>query len=217
MRTKKPAYLPALEYHWLTPFYDTLLRLTMPELRLRNILLHQSGLNETQRVLDMGCGTATQLALIRGALPGICAIGLDIDLPVLRIAQRNVGCIEPTIPLVCGSAATLPFPNNSFDRIFSMLVLHHLTTEEKQRSLGEANRILKNGGELHIADFGVPENMAMRMAGFVSGMLENRRRMRDNVSGMIPRLCRAAGFTVRETAGLSTIFGTVRVMHCVKD
>jgi predicted SAM-dependent methyltransferase len=39
------------------------------------------------------------------------------------------------------------------------LVFHHLTMEDKQRTLEQAYRILKPSGELLIVDFGKPQNL----------------------------------------------------------
>jgi len=48
----------------------------------------------------------------------------------------------------------LPYPDNSFDRVVSSLVFHHLTRENKIHSLKEVFRVLKPQGELHVLDFG---------------------------------------------------------------
>jgi len=55
----------------------------------------------------------------------------------------------PWLDLSC-SAYSLPFPDNSLDRIFLMFVCHHLGNVEAL--LGEARRCLKPGGEMVIID-----------------------------------------------------------------
>jgi ubiquinone/menaquinone biosynthesis C-methylase UbiE len=61
-------------------------------------------------------------------------------------------------------AWALPYQGDCFDRVLTTLVLHHLNRENKQRALGEAYRVLRAGGQLHIADWGKPHNRWMRGA-----------------------------------------------------
>lgn len=213
MNSKSPSFLPALDYHWLTPWYDLLLRTAMPERRMRSIVL-DSVASRPGRILDIGCGTGTQLRLTRAKLPAASAIGIDVDERILRLAQRKLISGKSSFPLTCASAVSLPFSDKIFDNIISMLVLHHLTSAEKRACIGEAFRVLRMGGELHVADFGAPGGHWMRVASRVSTLLEDRTRMRDNVRGLIPEMCHAAGFHVRESASVSTIFGTVRMLVC---
>jgi ubiquinone/menaquinone biosynthesis C-methylase UbiE len=47
----------------------------------------------------------------------------------------------------------LPFPDQTFDVVFSTLMMHHLPKSLKRQGLGEISRVLKPGGRLVIADF----------------------------------------------------------------
>jgi len=59
-------------------------------------------------------------------------------------------------------AYDLPYLDQSFDRIVSSLVIHHLDGESKQRAFRECWRVLAPGGRLHIVDFGVQRTALMR-------------------------------------------------------
>jgi ubiquinone/menaquinone biosynthesis C-methylase UbiE len=45
-------------------------------------------------------------------------------------------------------------------------MFHHLTHEDKVRAMKEVSRVLRGNGEIHIADFGKPQNLLMRVASF---------------------------------------------------
>ena len=51
--------VPALDYDRLTPAYDTLLRIAMPEKAFKRRLLDAARLYPGCAVLDVGCGTGT--------------------------------------------------------------------------------------------------------------------------------------------------------------
>lgn len=88
-------------------------------------------------------------------------------------------------------------------------MFHHLTREDKSRTLQEVFRVL-NGGELHIADWGKARNVFMRTAFYSIQLLDGFRTTTDHVTGMFPELIEKAGFAeVNETARLKTIYGTL--------
>lgn len=59
-------FIPALKYHWLTPFFDFFLKWLMPELQFRRRLIEQAGIEKDYRILDIGCGTGTLTVMIKG-------------------------------------------------------------------------------------------------------------------------------------------------------
>ncbi len=56
---KNEKYIPALSYDWLTPFYDTAMRLTTREKVFKKALVKQAKIKANHRVLDLACGTGT--------------------------------------------------------------------------------------------------------------------------------------------------------------
>ena len=67
MVDKSAKYIPALRYDWLTSLYDPILKLTLREAEFKNHLVKTASLQPGQRVLDLGCGTATLTLLIKQA------------------------------------------------------------------------------------------------------------------------------------------------------
>ncbi|HWS54293.1 MAG TPA: class I SAM-dependent methyltransferase [Pyrinomonadaceae bacterium] len=150
---KDEKYIPALNFDRLTPLYDTVVRWLMPESEFKGRLVEQARVRAGHRVLDIGCGTATLTILAKQAHPGAEVFGLDGDPKILEIARRKAARAGAEITLREGLSFRLPFADESFDRALSSLMLHHLTPANKQLTLAEARRVLRPGGELHVADF----------------------------------------------------------------
>ncbi|AEJ02446.1 Methyltransferase type 11 [Nitrosomonas sp. Is79A3] len=164
---KHPHYIPAFHFHWLTRWYDPIMRRLFPESRIKTALIAQARIQPGQDVLDVGCGTGTLTLMIKQIQPDAGVNGLDMDPQILDIARRKAEQTGVTIVLQQGTATCLPYPDESFDHVFASLMLHHLTQQDKQQALREAFRVLKPGGELHIADFGKPQDLAMWLISLV--------------------------------------------------
>jgi ubiquinone/menaquinone biosynthesis C-methylase UbiE len=217
-------YIPALDYDWLTPAYDTLSRLTMPERAFKERLIEQAQLRSGHVVLDLGCGTATLAIMTKRAQPEATVLGLDGDPKILAIAARKVAQAGVGVGLQHGMAFDLPYPDASLDRVLSSLVFHHLTSEDKRRALAECYRVLRPAGELHMADWGRPHNVVMWLASWSVRLFDGLHTTADNVQGRLPALCRQAGFVgVEETGRFATVFGTLSLYgaqkrpHTVQD
>ena len=210
MGKKSDTYLPALGYDLLTPLYDSLIRLTMPERAFKRRLIEQARVREGQRVLDLGCGTATLTLLAKEMRPGAVVTGLDGDPRILEIARKKAERAGADILLDLGMSYELPYPDASFDRVVSSLFFHHLTREDKARTLEEVRRVLRAGGELHVADFGRPQDLLMRLASLPWRAFDGRETTGDNVAGRLPEMMRSCGFAgVHESARYKTLFGTL--------
>lgn len=217
--TEKPKrrYIPALDYDWLTPAYDALIRLTMPERAFKRRLVAQADVRAGQAVLDLGCGTATLTIMAKRAHPDATVVGLDPDPKILAIAARKVSQAGVDVALRRGTATELPFPDGSFDRVLSSLVFHHLTPEDKRRALAECLRVLRPAGGLHVADWGRPQDPLMWLTSWSVRLFDGPQTTRDNVAGRLPELVREHGFAdVAETARFRTVFGTLTLLRGTK-
>jgi len=200
-------YIPALRFGWLTPIYDPVLRRMMPEVALKRLLIAQAQIAAGQRVFDLGAGTGTLTVMIKQACWDADVVGLDGDPKVLVIALDKATVAGVAIRFDQGLATALPYDNGAFDRVLSSLVLHHLTTADKGRALREAWRVLRPGGELHVLDFGPPQNAP---AWLISRVFRRMERTAENITGRLPEIFRQAGFTaVEQTAQQTTILGTL--------
>jgi ubiquinone/menaquinone biosynthesis C-methylase UbiE len=210
MVKNRDEYIPALKYDWLTPLYDPLVRCTLRESTFKRHLVKQAGIERGHRVLDLGCGTGTLTLLIKSHHPKATVVGLDADPRVLEVARAKAAKAGLSIRLDRGMAFEPPYSHGSFDRVISSLMFHHLTRENKVRTLREAFRVLRPRGELHVADWGKAQNLPMRVAFLLVQMLDGFETTADNVSGVLPELFRMAGFMeVEESARYMTIVGTL--------
>jgi ubiquinone/menaquinone biosynthesis C-methylase UbiE len=82
-------------------------------------------------VLDLGCGTATLTILIKQLQPGAEVVGLDGDSKILTIAEAKVAQADVDLTLDQGLANNMPYRDQSFDRVVSSLVIHHLSETQK--------------------------------------------------------------------------------------
>lgn len=93
-------------------------------------------------VLEAGCGIATDgMRFVRA---GARYTGMDFSATALELARRRLELEGGTARFVRGSIAALPFPDASFDLVYSNGVIHHLP--ETGRVIGEFHRVLRPGG-----------------------------------------------------------------------
>src|SRR5574338_1159511 len=217
MSEDRSNYIPALRYEWLTSFYDTVMDKLMREGTFKQALVRQARVASGHRVLDLGCGTATLTMIIKKAQPEAAVIGLDGDPKALEIARKKIAKSGLAITLDKGMSFSLPYPDNSFDRVFSGLLFHHLTREDKTSTLREVYRVLVPGGELHVADWGKASNALMRLVFFLVQLLDGFKTTQDNVDGLLPNFFSTVGVEdVRETARYAPIFGTMALYQAQK-
>jgi ubiquinone/menaquinone biosynthesis C-methylase UbiE len=217
METSRERYIPALGYRFLTPIYDPIVSFTCREKTFKSHLLAQAGIQHGNLVLDVGCGTGTLAVQMKKTIPEADILCIDGDLQVLSIARGKARKNEADIRFSCCFSTQLPFPENSFDRIVSSLFFHHLSKTQKIATLDEMHRMLKPGGQLHVADWGKPTNMIMRFLFYFIQMLDGFNTTSDNVKGLLPALFRQCGFdSVEVCKNFSTIFGTISLYKAVK-
>lgn len=110
-------------------------------------LISSLDLNKKDKVLDIGCGDGFYLFLISNfGVDKKRLTGVDPDMDALKSAKKNLAGIR----LVKGDLMqTLPFRDNSFDKIVMSEVAEHLPDDVK--GLREVYRVLKPGGVLSIS------------------------------------------------------------------
>jgi ubiquinone/menaquinone biosynthesis C-methylase UbiE len=216
-RNRSREFLPALGFSWLTPLFDVVLAWTTREKAFRRLLVDQANLSAARSVLDLGCGTGTLAVLIKRLFPQATVVGLDADEAMLGRARAKASAANANVQFDRGLAQALPYKDSSFDRVVSTLFLHHLDAAQKRRALKEVLRILRPGGELHVADWGRPTGPIMRGMFLVVRMSDGFSVTRDSVTGRVPRLISQAGFVgVRERGVMNMQFGTLRFLAAVK-
>lgn len=214
--SNKEAYIPALGYHWLTNYYDTVVKLAIPENKIRNLLIDKLSIREDEKVLEFGCGTASNLILASKKHALACFYGLDIDDKILKLAQNKIQSTD-NIQLHLYKGLNFPYGENTFDKIFTSFVFHLLTKETKINTLHQMRRVLKPGGKIIIADWGKAKNDFMRIAFGVVQLFDKWGTSKENAKGLIPVYMSDAGFkNVHESGYLNTRLGTFCFYEALK-
>lgn len=105
-------------------------------------MLERADLPTSGSVLDAGGGTGRVASAIR-EYAGEVVIA-DPSLGMLRQADRT------QLDLVCSNSETLPFPNESFERVIMVDALHHVINHAQ--TAREMYRVLKPGGRIVIEE-----------------------------------------------------------------
>ena len=111
----------------------------------------------------------------------------------------------------------LPFQNNSFERVISSLVFHHLDTDTKKKVLADIYRVLNKDGQLHIADFGRSTSRIQRTLFNLIRGLDGFKSTDANAKGLLPELISEAGFKNELIQKrFKTMFGEVQIISAEK-
>lgn len=118
---------------------------------------------DEQAVLEIGCGTAWNLARIARAYPRARLHGIDVSRAMLDTARLSLARQElaDRISLRQGDATRFDaeelFGRRDFDRVFFSYALSMIPAWEQ--ALAHACTMLAPAGELHIVDFGQCERL----------------------------------------------------------
>ncbi len=199
------------DFDGIAPWYDRGLGLGLAfaggEARMRRRLVAPlaKGLAPGARVIEIGCGTGSNLAALASFHRGLVLAGLDLSLPMLEeVARKDYGA--PPI-LVHGDAARLPFPDASFDAALAVFVLHEMPDGVRQGSAAELWRVLKTGAPCLVADFSRPEHWPGKVAFAFMRLFEGRQALGFARLGAA-RLLVPAGFAAGE--GWNIFLGLAR-------
>lgn len=172
-----------------------------------------SGLEEGDRVLDLGCGTGSLTAAILSARPAVEVVGVDPSPAFVEAASDRFQ--DARARFETGDAQHLPFADGTFDRALSMLVLNFVPDPDAAAS--EMRRVTRHGGRVAacVWDYG-GEMQMLRYFWNAAAALDpasaarHEERMRLCRQGELEALWRGAGLEdVRETGiTIETRFGS---------
>lgn len=203
-------FIPALRYHFLTPFYDKFIKVVVPEQQVKLKVLELADLGIHDKLLDFGCGTGTLLKLLAEQNTKVNAYGIDIDERMLRVARTKLQDVGTPEKIVKYAGGELPFASNFFDTVVSSWVFHHLTDEQKLEAFSQILDKLKPGGKFIVADWGKAQNLLMRMLFLILQVVDNFKTTTANVEGKLPVFISSVGFERVKTVGHQpTCLGTL--------
>jgi SAM-dependent methyltransferase len=139
------------------------------KLRCWERVLDQAGLKGDERLLDLGCGRGAVLIAAARRLPAGRAVGTDLwsrdqsgNSPEATLANAAMAGVADRVEVHTADMTALPFKDASFDVVTSAMAIHNIRSAEgRYRTVDEAMRVLRPGGQLLIAD---PWPMARKYA-----------------------------------------------------
>ncbi len=158
------------------------------------------------RVLDLACGPANQLALLAHLNPEARFVGLDASTNMLEsarttLAQHGIANVE----LIGEDMTQLhSLADASMDCVVCTMSLHHLRdTGALAAALRAAHRVLKPGGGIYLADFG-----RLRRRATQTFFAEDRRDRQTAQFTQDFLQSQQAAFSVTEMSQAVTVLGT---------
>jgi ubiquinone/menaquinone biosynthesis C-methylase UbiE len=95
-----------------------------------------------EKILDAGCGTG--IFTIDMIKSGPAITGVDISESMLQSAVRK--CASYPFTAACGDLCCLPFPDESFDKVFSMTALEFI--QDAAGAVAELERVTRKKGRI---------------------------------------------------------------------
>ena len=124
------------------------------------------GRSQKDNVLELGCGTGRLLPFMAERVDTVT--GIDVSSGMLEVArQRKNQADLNNVQVLQGNALDMPFPDNHFDMVYSILVINLIP--DYTSAFCEVRRVLKDGG---VFLFSVPNIASVY---FPAGFVVNRR------------------------------------------
>jgi ubiquinone/menaquinone biosynthesis C-methylase UbiE len=151
-------------------------------------------------VLDIGCGTGTQLQLYQEK--GCTVVGVDRSPSMIQKARERLG---KRAKLDLLDADQLPYDASTFDLILLSVTIHELQEDTRTRVLNEIRRVAKDDGrvlvfEYHPGPLAFPRGFLSRPLGLMVERLaglEHYRNYKDFIErGGLPALAARNNFNV---------------------
>ena len=103
-----------------------------------------------RHLLDVGCGGGQSAIRLKVLYPHLSLVGIDLSAEQIARARQRAQRKGFAIRFEVADAQELPFPDASFDVVYSFGSAKHWP--DPLKGFGECWRVLKSGGELLVAD-----------------------------------------------------------------
>ena len=133
-------------YRKIARFYDAVVEPFNKT--LRRYVVKVARPEDGMKVLEIGCGTGTNLELFAGA--GCEVAGVDLSPSMIDLAKKKLG---DRADLRLGDASDMPFNDGTFDLVVSFLTLHEMPTAVRSPVIGEMLRVAGSDGKVLFIDY----------------------------------------------------------------
>ena len=142
------------------------------EASFRNKCVKFASLKEGDCILDLCCGTGNLAAAIAKQRITVKLFGADISESAIEAARAKSWSIPVTF--LRTSAGDLPFESSQFDKCFISFGLHHMSRNERRKTLAEVHRTLVPKGNLYVIDYNLPGKGLRRLVAVAFTKLDNK-------------------------------------------
>lgn len=116
-----------------------------------------AGVQDGDTVLDVGSGTGALADAVAAAAPSTTIVGIDPSEPFIALARQTHR--SDRVRFEVGDATQLPFPDHSFDRTLSLLILNFIP--QPARAVSEMRRVTRPDGTVAAAVWDYADGMEM--------------------------------------------------------
>lgn len=156
----------------------------------------QGGAERAPRILEVGCGTGSNLAWLKRVVPRAQLVGLDLAPAMLERARKRLGNDAFLAQHALGRGDTLPAAlAGGFDLIVLSYMLS-MTGAARANCIADATALLRPGGLLGVVDF-----WSTPSAAFARWMGRNHVRFEDRPEAALEAVLRPVSVRVRSAYG----------------
>jgi ubiquinone/menaquinone biosynthesis C-methylase UbiE len=109
--------------------------------RLAELFIDFAGAADGEKILDVGCGTGSLAFALAARARNTVITGIDFSAAYIAHANRKNS--HANVSFESGDACAMPYGDDSFDRVLSLLVLHYV--REPKRAAAEMRRVARPG------------------------------------------------------------------------
>ncbi|MCC5868269.1 MAG: methyltransferase domain-containing protein [Gammaproteobacteria bacterium] len=101
---------------------------------------------EPKKILDLGCAIGASTVAVASYFPDAQTYGVDVGAAMLRYAHARAEHLGQRVHYVQANAEHTDFPDESFDFVYSCVLLHETSKAAARKIFAECHRLLRPGG-----------------------------------------------------------------------